>query len=146
MLHIPPGARTTERTATYELNGEAMQIRVYEPRTLYPVPGLTLDSDWPGGPQSRALLDGDGDEEALDRFEEAVLDAAFGGHRPCVCVQIGGFSNPWDMAPDEGDLVLFAQMAGQAIDYNVFTMNLIVGTRENIAAGEYVGLRYEQQC
>ncbi|MCX4418502.1 hypothetical protein ACFTZF_51100 [Streptomyces mirabilis] len=61
-------------------------------------------------------------------------------------MQIGGFSNPWDMAPDEDDLVLFAQMAGQAIDYNVFTMNLIVGTRENIAAGEYVGLRYEQQC
>ncbi|MFH9969254.1 hypothetical protein ACH4PR_49785 [Streptomyces mirabilis] len=51
-------------------------------------------------------------------------------------MQIGGFSNPWDMAPDEDDLVLFAQMAGQAIDYNVFTMNLIVGTRENIAAGE----------
>ncbi|MFJ9356530.1 YwqG family protein [Streptomyces mirabilis] len=146
VLHIPAGARIAERAATYELNGETMQIRVYEPRTLYPVPGLTLDSDWQGGPQTRAFLDGDGDEEALDRFEEAVLDAAFGGHRPGVCVQIGGFSNPWDMAPDEGDLVLFAQMAGQAIDYNVFTMNLIVGTRENIAAGEYVGLRYEQQC
>ncbi|MFD8001577.1 hypothetical protein [Streptomyces mirabilis] len=90
-------------------------------------------------------MDGDGDENALDGFEEAVLDAAFGGQRPGVCVQNGGFSNPWDMAPDEGDLVLFAQMAGQAIDYNVFTMNLIVGTREDIAAGEYVGLRYEQQ-
>ncbi|MFE4995575.1 hypothetical protein ACFRH4_30315 [Streptomyces mirabilis] len=50
------------------------------------------------------------------------------------------------MAPDRGDLVLFAQMAGQAIDYNVFTMNLIAGTREDIAAAKYVDLRYEQQC
>lgn len=146
VLHIPAGARTTERAATYEFNGEAMQIKVYEPRTLYPVPGLTLDSDWHGGPQTRAFLDGDGDEDALDSFEEAILDAAFGGHRPGVRVQIGGFSDPWDMAPDQGDLVLFAQMAGQAIDYNVFTMNLIVGTREDIAAAEYVDLRYEQQC
>ncbi|MFD9001444.1 DUF1963 domain-containing protein [Streptomyces sp. NPDC059582] len=146
VLHIPAGARTTERAATYDSDGEAMRIRVYEPRTLYPVAGLTLDSDWQEAPQTRAFLDGDGDEEALDSFEEAVLDAAAGGHRPGVCVQIGGFSDPWDMAPDGGDLVLFAQMAGQAIDYDVFTMNLIVGTREDIAARRYVGLRYEQQC
>ncbi|MFF8024039.1 hypothetical protein ACFZDJ_23565 [Streptomyces sp. NPDC007896] len=50
------------------------------------------------------------------------------------------------MAPDEGDLVLFAHMAGQAIDYKVFTMTLIVGTREDIAARQYGGLRYEQRC
>ncbi len=37
-------------------------------------------------------------------------------------------------------------MAGQAIDYEVFTMNLIVGTREDIAARRYADLRYEQQC
>jgi hypothetical protein len=36
-------------------------------------------------------------------------------------------------------------MAGQAIDHNVFTMNLIVGTREDIGARRYAGLRYEQQ-
>lgn len=34
------------------------------------------------------------------------------GARRGVCVQIGGFSDPWDMAPDQGDLVLFAHMAG----------------------------------
>lgn len=42
--------------------------------------------------------------------------------------------------------MLLAQLAGQAIDYDVFTMNLIVGTREGIAAREYAGLQYEQQC
>ncbi len=146
VLHIPAGARTTERSATYEFNGEAEQVRVYEPRTLYPMAGLTLDSDWEEGPQTRAFLAEDGAEDTLDGFEEAVLDMAFGGHRPRVCVQIGGYSDPWDMAPDEGDLVIFAQMAGQAIDYNVFTMNLIVGTREDIAARRYSSLQYDQQC
>ncbi|MFI6339044.1 DUF1963 domain-containing protein [Streptomyces sp. NPDC050535] len=146
VLHVPAGAHTTERAATYELNGEAMQVRVYEPLTLYPVAGLTFDNEWQEGPQTRAFLAGGGDEDALDSFEEAVLDLAAGGECPGVCVQIGGFSDPWDMAPDEGELVLFAQMAGQAIDYNVFTMNLIVGTREDIAARKYDGLQYEQQC
>ncbi|WP_203689726.1 DUF1963 domain-containing protein [Streptomyces sp. SID12488] len=145
LLHIPAGTRTTERSATYEFHGETNQVRVYEARTLYPVAGLTFDSDRQEGPQTRAFLDGDGDEDALDSFEEAVLDMASGGHRPGVCVQVGGFSDPWDMPPDEGDLVLFAQMAGQAIDHNVFTMNLIVGTREDIASRRYADLRYEQQ-
>jgi hypothetical protein len=144
-LHVPAGAPTTERAASYEFNGEAMEARVYEPRKLYPVPGLTLDSDWQGGPRTSEFLDGDGAEDALESFEEAVRDLAFGGRRPGACVQIGGFSDPWDMAPDEGDLVLFAQIAGQAIDYTVYTMNLIVGTREDIAAGRYAGLQYEQQ-
>ncbi|WP_406450710.1 hypothetical protein OH768_05805 [Streptomyces sp. NBC_01622] len=108
--------------------------------------GPTLDSDGAEGPHFDAFLDGEGAEEALDRFEEAVLDRAFGGHRPGVCVQLGGFSDPWDMAPDAGGPVLLAQLPGQAIDYNVFTMNLIVGAREDIAAGRFGGLRYEQQC
>ncbi|MFJ5301960.1 DUF1963 domain-containing protein [Streptomyces sp. NPDC088350] len=145
VLHVPAGARTTERAATYEFRGEAMETRVYEPRVLYPVPGLTLDSDRQEGPQTSEFLNGDGAEEALERFEEAVRDLAFGGQRAGACVQIGGFSESWDMAPDEGDLVLFAQMAGQAIDYTVYTMNLIVGTREDIAARHYPGLQYEQQ-
>ncbi|MFI6624930.1 DUF1963 domain-containing protein [Streptomyces sp. NPDC050528] len=148
VLHIPAGVRTTERPASYQLDGEAGEIRVYEPRTLYPVPGLTFDGEGGGGPQINAFLDGDGDgaQDALDSFEEAVRDLAFGGHRPGVCVQLGGFSDPWDMAPDTGDLVLIAQMAGQAIDYDVFTMNLVVGTREDLAARQYTGLGYEQQC
>lgn len=163
VLHVRAGARTTERSATYESNesnGEAGQVRVYEPRTLYPVPGLTLDGDGEAGPRTRAFLDEDradegandgagaqdGAEDALDSFEEAVLDMAFGGQRPGVCVQLGGFSDSWDMAPDVGELVLFVQLAGQAIDYNVFTMNLIVGTREDIAARRFAGLQYDQQC
>ncbi|MFI6280498.1 hypothetical protein [Streptomyces sp. NPDC050988] len=109
------------------------------------MPGLTLDSEWEGGPQTSAFLDGDGAEDALERFGEAVLDLAYGGPRPGVRVQMGGFSDPWDMAPDEGDLVLFAQPAGQAIDYDVCTMNLIVGTREVIAARRYADLQYDQQ-
>ncbi|MCX5601481.1 DUF1963 domain-containing protein [Streptomyces phaeochromogenes] len=166
VLHVRAGARTTERSATYESkesnesNGEAGHVRVYEPRTLYPVPGLTLDGDGEAGPRTRAFLDEDradegandgagaqdGAEDALDSFEEAVLDMAFGGQRPGVCVQLGGFSDSWDMAPDVGELVLLAQLAGQAIDYNVFTMNLIVGTREDIAARRFAGLQYDQQC
>ncbi|MCX5173257.1 YwqG family protein [Streptomyces antibioticus] len=144
VLHVPAGVPTAERAATYTYDGEDMSIRVYEPRTLYPVTGLTLDSenDWRTGPETSAFENGD----VLDRFEDAVLAAASGGNRPGVCVQIGGFSDPWDMAPDDGDDVLLAQMAGQAIDYEVFTMNLIVGTREDIAARRYADLRYEQQC
>ncbi|MFE7076793.1 DUF1963 domain-containing protein [Streptomyces sp. NPDC057620] len=146
VLHVPAGTPTTERAPTYEFDGEPMQVTVYEPQTLYPLAGLTLDEDWRDSPATRAFLDDGGKGDALDRFEEAVLDAASGGNRPGVTVQIGGFSNSWDVAPDEGDLVLFAQMAGQAIDYNVYTMNLIVGTREDIAARRYANLQYEQQC
>ncbi|MGW1715032.1 DUF1963 domain-containing protein [Streptomyces sp. NPDC002156] len=147
VLHVPAGAHMTERAATYEWEGEPMQTTVYEPRTLYAVPGLSLDGDWEGGPETEAFLDGEGEGagETLERFEEAVLDLAYGGQHPGVCIQIGGYSDPWDMAPDEGELVLFAQLAGQAIDYDVCTMNLIVGTREDIAARRYDGLQYEQQ-
>jgi hypothetical protein len=157
VLHVPAGVRTAECPATYERGGETWETKVYEPRTLYPVPGLSIEQDGEGGPHTSAFLDGDGDgdgdggggggggEDALNAFEEAVLDLAFGGRRPGVCVRLGGFSDPWDMAPDEGDLVLFAQLAGQAVDYTVCTMNLIVGTREDIAAGRYAELQYDQQ-
>jgi hypothetical protein len=49
------------------------------------------------------------------------------------------------LAPDEGDLVLLAQIHGQSIDYDVYTQTLIVGTRKDIAEGVYEGLRFEQQ-
>ncbi|MGR3874384.1 DUF1963 domain-containing protein [Streptomyces graminifolii] len=137
LLHIPAGSPTTERPAD--------GIRFYEPRTLYPVPGLSFDGESDGGPHTRAFLDADGGQQALDAFEEAVGDLSFGGRRPAVRVQLGGFSASWDMAPDTDGLVLLAQLAGQAVDQDVFTMNLIVGTREEIAAGEYDGLVYEQQ-
>ena len=88
LLHIPAGVPTTERSASYELSSEAVQTTVYEPRTLYPVAGLGFDGEWQGGPQISAFLDGDGDgngdQDALDGFGQAVLDLAYGGHRPGV--------------------------------------------------------------
>ncbi|MEU3277956.1 hypothetical protein [Streptomyces antibioticus] len=108
--------------------------------------GRRLENDWRTGPETSAFQHGDGSEEVLDRFEEAVLTAASGGRRPGVCVRLGGFSDPWDTAPDEGDDMLLAQMAGQAVDHGVFTVNLIVGTREDIVAGRYTYLRYAQRC
>ncbi|MFI1441863.1 DUF1963 domain-containing protein [Streptomyces fructofermentans] len=158
VLHVPAGVPTTEHSATYELDGDTVRATVYEPRSLYPLTGQTCRSDWREAPATRAFLAGDAGvagqegaggttaEDVLDNFERAVLDALCGGTRPGVGVQLGGFSDPWDMAPDEGDLVLLAQMAGQAIDHDVFTMNLIVGTRTDIAARKYAALRFEQQC
>ncbi|MEU0675539.1 DUF1963 domain-containing protein [Streptomyces sp. NPDC006172] len=137
VLHVRAGARTTERPAP----------KVYEPQTLYPVVGLTLHDDWQYAPARRAFLnDGDGNEETLEEFEETVLELAAGGAKFGVCAQIGGFSAPYDMAPDEGDLILFAQVAGQAIDPDVFTLNLITGTRHDIAERRYTALTYTQQC
>ncbi|MFJ3670247.1 DUF1963 domain-containing protein [Streptomyces sp. NPDC090106] len=141
VLHVPAGTPTREHDGTYEIDGDPTQVTVYEPRTLYPVAGLTVDEDWRDGTPFDDAADG-----VLDRFEEAVLAAASGGTRPGVCVQLGGFSDPWDMPPDEGDLVLLAQVHGQAVDYEVFTLNLIVGSRQDIADGRYDLLQYEQQC
>ncbi|MFD5843138.1 DUF1963 domain-containing protein [Streptomyces chartreusis] len=146
VLHVPAGTPTTEHPGAYEVDGESMEVRVYESRTLYPLVGLTLDDDWRDAPAALAFAQGEGRADVLDRFEEDILEAASGGTRPGVWVQIGGFSNSWDMAPDTDGLVLFAQIAGQAIDYDVYTLNLIVGTREDIAARRYDRLQYEQQC
>lgn len=111
-----------------------------------PVARELIDSDGPRTPRITAFLDADGADEALDGFKDAVLDLAFGGKHPGVCVRIGGFPDPWDTVPDEDSLSLFTQIAGQAIDHNVFTMNLIMGASEDIAAQRYSRLRYEQQC
>ncbi|MFJ3137964.1 hypothetical protein ACIPK5_18940 [Streptomyces sp. NPDC086843] len=68
-----------------------------------------------------------------------------GGASHGVAVQLGGGSSPWQSPPDEGDLVLLAQIHGQSIDLNVYTQTLIVGTREDIAARRYEALEFEQQ-
>ncbi|MFF3737752.1 DUF1963 domain-containing protein [Streptomyces sp. NPDC002566] len=147
VLHVPAGARTTERPVTYDVDGETAQPTVYEPRTLYPVVGLTLHSDWQDAPACRAFLNAaDGNEGVLDMFEETVRELAAGGAQFGVCAQLGGFSAPYDMAPDEGDLVLFAQVAGQVVDPDAYTLNLITGTRQDIAARRYTALTYTQQC
>ncbi|MGW3956526.1 DUF1963 domain-containing protein [Streptomyces sp. NPDC004752] len=146
VLHVPADARTTERTATYELGGEPGQATVYEPGVLYPVPGLTVAPDWYGAPATSAFRNGGPDrDDILDRFEDAVREAAAGGASHGVSVQLGGFSRPWQSAPDEGDLVLLAQIHGQSIDLDVYTQTLIVGTRKDIAGRRYGGLEFEQQ-
>ncbi|MFJ4620745.1 DUF1963 domain-containing protein [Streptomyces sp. NPDC088812] len=100
VLHVPAGAQTTERPPTYDLNGETAHAKVYEPQTLYPVVGLTLQSDWSYAPASRAFLDdGDDNEEVLDQFEETVLELAAGGAEHGVCVQLGGFLPPLRHGP-----------------------------------------------
>ncbi|MFE1796022.1 DUF1963 domain-containing protein [Streptomyces sp. NPDC059517] len=147
VLHVPAGARTTERTAPNELiEGESWQPTVYEPGVLYAVPGLTVAPDWRNAPATSAFRDGGADrDDALDRFEDAVRKAAAGGAAHGVSVQLGGFSRPWQSAPDEGDLVLLAQIHGQSIDLDVYTQTLIVGTRENISRRRYANLEFEQQ-
>ncbi|MHC3470785.1 DUF1963 domain-containing protein [Streptomyces sp. 7R007] len=146
VLHVPGGTPTTERAAGYEVDGEAWEVTVYEPHLLYAVTGVTVAEDWRTAPHTQAFLDGGEHLETLERFENAVLAQASGGIRHGVCVQIGGFSDPWDLAPDEGGPVLLAQLHGQAIDDDVYTLTLIVGTREDIAARRYDSLQYEQQC
>ncbi|MEU2773292.1 DUF1963 domain-containing protein [Streptomyces sp. NPDC007162] len=146
VLHVPAGVRTTERSATYELDGEPEQVRVYQPDVLYPVPGLTVSPDWRDSPATSAFLDSGADrDDILDDFEDAVRKAAAGGASHGVAVQLGGFSSPWQSAPDEGDLVLLAQIHGQSIDHDVFTQTLIVGTRGDIAGRRYEALEFEQQ-
>ncbi|MFI8219800.1 DUF1963 domain-containing protein [Streptomyces sp. NPDC085932] len=146
ILHVPAGVRTTQRSAAYELNGEPEQVRVYQPDVLYPVPGLTVSPDWRDAPVTSAFLDSDANrDDILDDFEEAVRTAAAGGASHGVAVQLGGYSTPWQSAPDEGDLVLLAQIHGQSIDLNVYTQTLVVGTREDIAARRYEALEFEQQ-
>ncbi|WP_458248486.1 DUF1963 domain-containing protein [Streptomyces sp. MAI_2237] len=146
VLHVPAGMPTTERSASYELDGEPEQVTVYQPNVLYPVPGLTTGPDWHDAPAASAFLEGRADQyDILDKFEDAVRDVTAGGASHGVSVQLGGFSSPWQSAPDEGDLVLLAQIHGQSIDYNVYTQTLIVGTREDIAERRYEGLEFEQQ-
>ncbi|MFE0469988.1 DUF1963 domain-containing protein [Streptomyces sp. NPDC058947] len=146
VLHVPAGVRTTQRSAAYELDGEPEQVRVYQADVLYPVPGLTVSPDWRDAPATSAFLDSGADrDDVLDDFEDSVRDAAAGGASHGVAVQLGGFSRPWQSAPDEGDLVLLAQIHGQSIDRHVYTQTLIVGTREDIAARRYEPLEFEQQ-
>jgi hypothetical protein len=146
VLHIPAGVRTTERSATYELDGELEQVKVYQPDVLYPVPGLTVSPDWRDSPATSAFLDRGADrDDILDDFEDAVRSAAAGGASHGVAVQLGGFSSPWQSAPDEDDLVLLAQIHGQSIDRDVYTQTLIVGTHEDIAERRYEALEFEQQ-
>ncbi|MFR0355066.1 DUF1963 domain-containing protein [Streptomyces sediminimaris] len=144
VLHVPTGVPTTEHALPKELDGQ--EAVAYEPRVLYPVPGLTIDHDWYNAPAAAAFGDGGSDRhEVLDRFVEAAVDSVPGGSPSNSVAQIGGFSNQWQVPPDENGLVLLAQIAGNGVDQGLFTLNLIVGAREDIAAGRWDELQYEQQ-
>ncbi|MFJ6086936.1 DUF1963 domain-containing protein [Streptomyces sp. NPDC092369] len=146
VLHVPAGVPTTEHPATYTVDGEAGEIReVYEPRTLYPVSGLTLGPDRADLPETQKFLEGDPDnEEILDRFEAAILHGTHGDPRS-DWIQLGGYSRPWQMPPDADGRILLAQIQGDAVKYGIYTLNLIAGTREDIAAGRFENLYYDQQ-
>ncbi|MFG2576292.1 DUF1963 domain-containing protein [Streptomyces sp. NPDC048481] len=146
VLHVPAGARTTQRSAAYELNGEPEQVRVYQPDDLYPLPGRSFSPDWRDAPATSAFLDSRADrDDILDDFEDAVRSAAAGGASHAVAVQLGGHSTPWQSPPDAGGLVLLAQIHGQSIDLDVYTQTLVVGTREDLATRRYEALTFEQQ-
>ena len=147
VVHVPADAETEERPAVHEIDGESWPIEVHEQRTLYPVVGSTVDDGWPDEGAALAFVEAQDDgEERLDRFVKAVLDSAHGGTPFTGFIQLGGYSRPWQVAPDEEDLVLFAQIQGDAVDNGNPFLNLIVGTRADIAAGRYDLLEHDQQC
>jgi hypothetical protein len=51
--------------------------------------------------------------------------------------QVGGFSVQWRQASGRDGLVLLAQMAGNGVDRALSTLNPVVGTREDSAAGRW---------
>ncbi|WP_393086580.1 DUF1963 domain-containing protein [Streptomyces sp. LN704] len=145
VVHVPAGVPATERPLPEGLDDA--EAAAYEPRPLYAVRGLTIDHDWYGSPAAEAFEAGRAeDDEVLDCFVEAVVNSAHGGPSPHSVARIGGFSAPWQVAPDQDGLVLLAQISGNGIAHDLFTLNLMVGTREDIAAGRWVNLLCVQQC
>lgn len=145
VVHVSAGVETVEHPLPEDVDDQ--EAVAYEPRTLYPLPGLTLDHDWCRAPATTAFKDGGADhDEVAERFVEAVVHSVQDGSPSNPAVQIGGCSNQWQVPPDRNGYVLLAQIAGNGLDHNLFTLNLIVGTREDITAGRWESLRYEQQC
>ncbi|MFG2475026.1 DUF1963 domain-containing protein [Streptomyces fagopyri] len=145
VLHVPAGAATVERPPPEGLDDQ--EATAYEPRPLYALPGLTIDHDWYNSPAVEAFEGARAeDDEALDCFVEAVVNSVHGGPSPHSVAQIGGFSDQWQVAPDQDGLVLLAQISGNGVDHRLFTLNLMVGIREDIAAGRWENLLHVQQC
>ncbi len=160
VLHVPADGSIRERPSPKNV-GAGPRTVVYAPRLLYPVPGLTIDHDWRSGDLVRTFLDGAGESdragesdgdgfgagaEVLDRFVEALVNSVHAGTPPHSVAQIGGFSDQWQVPPDQDGLVLLAQISGNGVDHGLFTLNLVVGTRQDIAAGRWGNLHFEQQC
>lgn len=144
VLYVPAGVLTAEHPLPETLDGQ--EAVAYESRPLYPVPGLTIDHDWYSAPATVTFRDGGTDHgEVLDRFVDVLVNSLHNGPSPHSVAQIGGFSDQWQVPPDQDGLVLLAQISGNGVDYDLFTLNMIVGTREDIAAGRWENLQYEQQ-
>jgi hypothetical protein len=123
------------------------EVVPHEPHSLCAVAGLTIDHDWDCAPATRAFGDSaPGRDEVLEGFVEALVNSIHAGPVPHPVAQIGGFSNQWQVPPDQDGLVLLIQIAGNGVDHSLFTLNLAVGTSEDIAAGRWEELRWEQQC
>ncbi|WP_234332085.1 DUF1963 domain-containing protein [Streptomyces sp. NRRL F-5650] len=146
VLYVPEGVPLTERPPAQVKEDETWEIEVYEPCTLYPVAGLTLDEDWLSRPQTRAFLDQSTENQGrVDHFKEAVLDSITSQTERDSSVQLGGCANSWQTAPEEEGSVLLAQIQGQGVDNSLYTQTLILGGREDIAARRFESLRYEQE-
>lgn len=134
VLHVPAGVPTTERVPPADMDDQ--EVVPYEPHALYAVAGLTIDHDWD------SALDHD---DVLEDFVKAVVHSIHKGPAPHAVAQIGGFSDQWQVPPDQDGLVLLAQIAANGVDHSLFTLNLAVGTRADIAAGRWEKLEWEQQ-
>ncbi|MFC3890901.1 DUF1963 domain-containing protein [Lentzea rhizosphaerae] len=145
VLHVPAGVPTTERVPPEGMDDQ--EIVPHEPHSLYAVAGLTIDHDWDCAPATRAFGDSAPDrDEVLEGFVEAVVNSVHSGPAPHAVAQIGGFSRQWQVPPDQDGLVLLIQIAGNGVDETLFTLNLAVGTREDIAARRWEKIEWEQQC
>lgn len=140
VLHVPLGVPTAERVPPAE------DVVPYKPHPLYAVAGLTVDHDWDCAPAAETFIDSAPDhEDLLEGFVKAVVASVHNGPEPHAVAQIGGFSHQWQVPPDRDGLVLLAQIEGNGVDHGLFTLNLAVGTREDIAAGRWEELEWEQQ-
>ncbi|PRY39735.1 DUF1963 domain-containing protein [Umezawaea tangerina] len=140
VLHVPADVPTSERGPE-----DPEDVETYEPQPLYPVPSLTIDHDWYTAPATTASRES-GSADGVEAFVQAVVDSVHDGPRPHAVAQVGGFSDQWQVPPDQDGLVLLAQISGNGVDHDLFTLNLVVGTREDIAAGNWSALEVDQQC
>lgn len=143
VLHVPAGVPTAERTPPADMDDHEVP---YEPHALCALAGLTIDHDWDCASLTRAFGDSAPHHDGvLEDFVKAVVDSVHNGPAPHAVAQLGGFSDQWQVPPDQDGLVLLAQIAANGVDHSLFTLNLAVGTREDIAARRWEELVWEQQ-
>jgi hypothetical protein len=146
VLHVPAGVPTTPHPARHVMGGETYEIDVHEVCELYPVAGLTVDEDWLSGPETREFLDGvKRGQDRIDHFKDAIRGSVF-GEAECETsfIQLGGYPTMDELPPYGDEFILLAQIQGQGIDERLIPVNVILGTRDDIAARRFEKLQYEQ--